>query len=139
MSRRTTTVPGAMATAPRRPGTAYSGTPLPRKLGMAPGARVAFLDAPETFADVLGELPDGVEVTERLGGAKDLVVVFVTRRAQFERRLGALRRANAPDGMGWGAGPQRAAREPTRKTEGAVRDGPPPTGPGGTKDCAIDD
>src|SRR4051794_32371322 len=120
MSRRTTTVPGAMATAPRRPGTAYSGTPLPRKLGIAPGARVAFLDAPETFAHALGEMPDGAEVTKRLGGAKDLVVVFVTRRAQLERRLGALRRAIAPDGMVWVAWPKRASGVPTDMTEDVV-------------------
>ena len=39
----------------------YSGTPLPRKLGIKPGHRVLALGAPDGFADgTLGELPDGV-------------------------------------------------------------------------------
>ena len=36
-----------------------SGTPLPRKLGIKQGHRVALLGAPDGFA--LGELPDGVQ------------------------------------------------------------------------------
>src|SRR4051794_39464684 len=128
-----------MGATPSSPGTPYTSTPLPRKLGIAPGARVAFLDAPRTFADALGELPDGVEVTRRLGGAKDLVVVFVTRRVQLERRLGALRRAIAPDGMVWVAWPKRASGVPTDMTEDVVRDVALPTGLVDTKVCAIDE
>jgi DUF3052 family protein len=129
---------GAMATAPRRAGTPYTSTPLPRKLGMKPGMRVAFLDAPETFADALGELPEGVEPARRLGGGKDLVVCFVTRRARLERRLGALRRAIAPDGMVWVAWPKRASGVATDVTEDVVREVALPTGLVDTKVCAID-
>ncbi len=39
-----------------------SGTPLARKLGIRPGSRVAFSQAPENFLDTLGELPEDVEV-----------------------------------------------------------------------------
>jgi hypothetical protein len=38
----------------------YSGTPLPSKLGIRAGQRIAFLDAPAEFAVALGELPEGV-------------------------------------------------------------------------------
>jgi hypothetical protein len=34
----------------------YSGTPLPKKLGIKEGSRVALLNAPGNFARVLGEL-----------------------------------------------------------------------------------
>jgi hypothetical protein len=129
----------AVATARGPAPAGYSGTALPRKLGIAPGARVAFLDAPGAFAEALGELPDGVEVTRRLGGAKDLVVVFVTRRARLERRLGALRRAIAPDGMAWVAWPKRASGVPTDVTEDVVREVALPTGLVDTKVCAIDE
>ena len=37
----------------------YSGTPLPRKLGIKPGARLALIGAPDGFDATLGELPDG--------------------------------------------------------------------------------
>ena len=38
----------------------YSGTPLPKKLGIKPGARLGLVGAPDDFAETLGELPDGV-------------------------------------------------------------------------------
>lgn len=38
----------------------YSGTPLPRKLGIEPVPRIAFIDAPLRFVDALGELEQGV-------------------------------------------------------------------------------
>ncbi len=34
----------------------YSGTPLPKKLGIKPGHRVALVEAPSNFLDVLGLL-----------------------------------------------------------------------------------
>ena len=43
----------------------YSGTPLPAKLGIKQGHRVAFLGAPAGFADTIGALPDGVTVRTR--------------------------------------------------------------------------
>ena len=117
----------------------YSGTPLARKLGFKPGMRAAVLGAPKGFGETLGELPDGVEVAGRLGGGKDLVVVFVSRRAQLERRLGALRRAIAPDGMVWVAWPKRSSGVETDMTEDVVRDVALPDGLVDTKVCAIDE
>ncbi|MCW3002321.1 MAG: hypothetical protein JWQ20_1619 [Conexibacter sp.] len=76
-----------MSTAP----SGYSGTPLPQKLGFKPGMRAAFLGAPVGFAATLGELPDGVEVATRLGGHRDLVVVFATARRELVRRVAALK------------------------------------------------
>jgi hypothetical protein len=116
----------------------YSGTPLPRKLGFKPGMRAALLGAPEGFDATLGELPDGVVVTPRLGGAKDLVIVFVTERADLARRVKALRRAIAPDGMVWVAWPKKASKVPTDMTEDVVRDAVLPTGLVDVKVCAID-
>jgi hypothetical protein len=116
----------------------YSGTPLPRKLGFKPSMRAALLGAPEGFDATLGELPDGVVVTPRLGGAKDLVIVFVTERADLARRVEALRRAIAPDGMVWVAWPKKASKVPTDVTEDVVRDVVLPTGLVDVKVCAID-
>jgi hypothetical protein len=116
----------------------YSGTPLSRKLGFKLGMRAAVLAAPEGFDATLGELPDGVVVTPRLGGAKDLVIVFVTERADLARRVEALRRAIAPDGMVWVAWPKKASNVPTDVTEDVVRDVVLPTGLVDVKVCAID-
>ena len=41
----------------------YSGTPLPKKLGIKPGSAVALLGAPRDFAKrTLGRLPEGVRL-----------------------------------------------------------------------------
>jgi hypothetical protein len=129
-----------MSTEPKSTGTSgYSGTPLVRKLGVKEGARVAILGAPEGFDDTLGELPDGVAVTRRLGGGKDMVVVFVTARKELEKRLGALRAAIAPDGMVWVAWPKKASGVKTDMSEDVVREVVLPTGLVDVKVCAIDE
>src|SRR4051812_15100100 len=100
--------------------TGYSGTPLPRKLGIKPGHRVLLLGAPEGFA--LGELPDGVTVVRRAQGTADVIVSFHTERADLERRLPALREHMQPAAGLWIAWPKRASKVPTDVTENVVRE-----------------
>jgi hypothetical protein len=47
----------------------YSGTPLPRKLGIKPAHAVAILRPPDGFHNYPGELPDGVSVRDRARGS----------------------------------------------------------------------
>ena len=100
----------------------YSGTPLPGKLGIKEGSRVAVLAAPDDFDATLGPLPDGVDVRRRLRGPLDVVVFFTTSRAQLERRMGALRAALDPAGRLWVAWPKRASGVATDVTEDVVRE-----------------
>jgi hypothetical protein len=116
----------------------YSGTPLAKKLGFKPGFAAAYVNAPEGFGALLGELPDGVRVIKRLRGDMDLVVCFVTARRDLERRLPGLRGALAPAGMLWIAWPKRASGVPTDMTEDVVREVALPTGLVDTKVAAID-
>jgi hypothetical protein len=100
----------------------YSGTPLPRKLGIKEGARVALVDAPDSFEATLGALPDGVTVRTRARGPVDVIVFFTTSRAKLERRIGTLRSALDPAGRLWVAWPKRASGVPTDVTEDVVRE-----------------
>jgi hypothetical protein len=122
------------------PSAGYSGTPLPRKLGIKPGHVVALVHAPAGFADRLGELP-GVEVTAGLDTAPafDVIISFVTWRAEFEASLGALRERMTPACGLWAAWPKRAARVATDMTEHVVRAVALPTGLVDNKVCAIDE
>src|SRR5947207_9765190 len=54
----------------------YSGTPLPKKLGIAAGVRLALVAAPADFADTLGPMPDGVRVNHTARGRHDVIVFF---------------------------------------------------------------
>ena len=116
----------------------YSGTALAKKLGFKPGFAAAYVNAPDHFDALLGELPDGVKVLRRLRADLDLVVCFVTARAELERRLPRLRAALAPAGMLWIAWPKRASGVPTDMTEDVVREVALPTGLVDTKVAAID-
>ena len=62
----------------------YSGTALPKKLGVKEGARLMLLHAPDGFGETLGELPAGVTVVRRLSGTADVVVAFIDRRAHLD-------------------------------------------------------
>ena len=100
----------------------YSGTPLPRKLGIKPGHRVLLLGAPDGFeSGTLGELPDGVRVIRRAAGTADVIVAFLTRRAPLQRRLPALRGLMEPAAGLWIAWPKRSSGVATDLTEDVVR------------------
>jgi hypothetical protein len=100
----------------------YSGTPLVNKLGIKEGFRVAWLNAPDHFDDLLGPLPDGVKVGRRLAGGLDLLVQFTLERRELERRLPKLREAVFPAGTIWISWPKRASGVPTDVTEDVVRE-----------------
>jgi hypothetical protein len=120
--------------------TGYSGTPLPRKLGIKPGHRVALLGAPDGFeGETLGELPGGVRVTRRAGGKADVIVSFHTERAELERRLPTLRALMEPATGLWIAWPKKASKLETDITEDVLREIALPTGLVDNKVCAIDE
>jgi hypothetical protein len=116
----------------------YSATPLPRKLGFKPGMTAVFLDAPERVDELLGEL-ESVTVKRSLRGRADLVMCFVTRRRELERRAPRLREAVAPAGMVWVCWPKRASKVDTDVTEDVVREVLLPTGLVDTKVAAVDE
>ena len=117
----------------------YSGTPLPRKLGVKPGDRVALIGAPDGFEPVLGELPDGVRLSRALRGSFEVIVCFCERRAELERRLARLRAALTPAGGLWLAWPKRSSGVATDLGEGLVREFGLAAGLVDNKVCAIDE
>jgi hypothetical protein len=118
----------------------YSGTPLPRKLGIRPGNAVAVLGAPPGFADDLAA-QSGADVADHLRGSGplDVIVTFVRWRAELETQLPGLRRSMAPACGLWIAWPKRASRIPTDMTDDVVREVALPTGLVDNKVCAIDE
>ena len=101
----------------------YSGTPLPKKLGIKPGQRLLLVGAPERFeVQTLGELPDGVEVRRRVSGTADVIVAFFDRRVELERRMPGLRERMEPAAGLWIVWPKRASGVATDLTEDVVRE-----------------
>ena len=123
-------------------GAGYSGTPLPRKLGIREGASVVLLGAPDGFDEVLAPLPDGVRVTRRLprkGREGDVAVLFVTAGVDLDRRFDAVAAALTPAGGFWVAWPKRSSGMPTDLTENLIRDIGVTHGMVDNKVCAITD
>lgn len=117
----------------------YSGTPLAKKLGIKEGHAVALLGAPEGFDATLEPIPAGVTFRRRAQGSNDVVVMFHTKRAEFERRLDAAVAAMDVDGGLWVAWPKKASKVPTDITEDTVREVCLPLGLVDNKVCAIDE
>jgi hypothetical protein len=116
----------------------YSGTPLPQKLGIKPGHRLALLGAPGDFLDEdLGPLPAGVRVLTRAAPPIDVAVVFAVTHDQLRTRFGTAARALAADGGLWVAYPKKAAKVPTELDFGSVQHFGLDAGLVDNKSCAI--
>src|SRR5205807_5355392 len=84
---------------------------------------------------------ENVRVQEGLTGKAplDVIVAFISKRAELERQLPSLRRRMSPACGLWIAWPKKASGVPTDMTENVVREVALPTGLVDNKVCAIDD
>jgi CheY-like chemotaxis protein len=106
-------VPGTMA--------GYSGTPLPKKLGIKAGRVVALLGAPPGFEKILGELPEKVKFKKQARGSADLILLFVKSQANLNRRFPAATRMLVDRGRIWIIWPKRASGVASDLTQNVVR------------------
>ena len=127
-----------MKAAPAKPA-GYSGTPLPKKLGIKEGSRVALVDAPETFRETLAELPLAVTFVDAAAGSLDVIVCFVTSQARLEDHFLELKPLLAYTGGLWIAWQKKAPGVPPVLIENAVRDIGLAAGLVDNKVCAIDE
>src|SRR5664279_2913345 len=114
----------------------YSGTPLPRKLGIREDSRVLLVGAPAGFTDALGDLPGGVELTA--AGELDVVVLFAPDAAALRAQFGDLVTGLASAGGIWVAWPKRSSGVATDLDENVVREVGLASGLVDNKVCAID-
>lgn len=115
----------------------YSGTPLPRKLGIGEGGTFAVDGDPGHVDDLLAPLPAGARRVENESEA-DVVLFFTTARGELEARIEELGTAIYPDRMLWVVWPKRASGVPTDVTEDVVREVALSLGLVDTKVAAID-
>ena len=109
----------------------YSGTPLPKKLGMLPGTRVYFdggmLDAPD------------IERAARLGKDVDIVHLFTKSAAELSKKLAGYRKRLRDDATVWVSWPKKSSKVPTDITEDVIREICLPMGWVDVKVCAVDE
>ncbi|HMV83273.1 MAG TPA: hypothetical protein PLD20_02210 [Blastocatellia bacterium] len=115
----------------------YSGTPLPKKLGIKPNSTVLLVNAPEDFTQTLGELPAGAKLTTDGTGKVDLILWFLRRRIELEDRIEDMRALTGTGGI-WLAWPKQASGLATDLTQTIVRETGLACGLVDYKVCAID-
>ncbi|HEY2071024.1 MAG TPA: hypothetical protein VGG48_15820 [Rhizomicrobium sp.] len=98
----------------------YSGTPLPKKLGIQPGDAVLAINAPKDYAKILGPLPGGAMISARKTGVP-IVHLFVTSEAELARDLPKARKAMDINGAVWVSWYKKSAKIPTDVTEDTIR------------------
>jgi hypothetical protein len=115
----------------------YSGTPLVKKLGIKPGARVALLREPAGFRRELLGLPADVTIGTRAAGSPDLTVWFVTSARDLQ---GGIRKMAGAMGQGmWIAWPKKSSPLASDISETEVRAAGLANGLVDYKVCAIND
>jgi hypothetical protein len=115
----------------------YSGTPLPKKLGITESTQVALIGAPSEYEALLGRLPVGAKLGASLSQKTDLVHVFVTQREELAVHLAKLRRKLRDDAVVWVSWPKKASKVATTVTEDVVRELALPLGFVDIKVCAV--
>jgi hypothetical protein len=116
----------------------YSGTPLPRKLGIKPGTVLALVGMPAGFEQTLGPLPEGVRLRKQARGPCQRIVWFVRARKELESRFQKVVAALAEGGGLWIAWPKQASGVATDLTQNHVRRFGLDSGLVDYKICAID-
>jgi hypothetical protein len=117
----------------------YSGTPLPKKLGIKEGHTVALVDAPDHAADLLVPLPDHVTMRTGARGTNDVSLVFCRRTADLRKRVEQLWRLAFPDRSVWVCWPKKSSPMFVDLTEDVVRELALGRGLVDVKVCAVDD
>lgn len=137
--RRAIAHPPAEPVAPGSVLAGYEGTPLPRKLGVKPGAVIALAGAPRGFERLLGELPKGTKLRRQVRGRPDIIVWFAKSRNDLERRIERMGAALSDGGSLWIAWPKKASGVSSDLTQAVVRAVGLGSGLVDYKVCSIDD
>jgi hypothetical protein len=119
----------------------YSGTPLPKKLGIKPGHRVLLVNAPHSFDVELGIDPGAeVELHRRPGKAPyDVAVAFSPDHKTAAHHFATVAPRIETAGALWLAWPKKASGVRTDLDENVVRQTGLAAGLVDVKVCAIDD
>ncbi|HYM76555.1 MAG TPA: DUF3052 domain-containing protein [Candidatus Dormibacteraeota bacterium] len=117
----------------------YSGTPLPKKLGIKDCFRVSLIDAP---AEVINELKPALKKCETASSGKsllDFAMIFTKSAAVLQKEFKRLARLLAPAGMLWVSWPKKSSGVPTDLNENLIREIGLAAGLVDVKVCAVTD
>ncbi|MCB1023121.1 MAG: DUF3052 family protein [Acidobacteria bacterium] len=117
----------------------YSGTPLPKKLGIRSGQVILLYKAPENYDSILTDVPDGVRFVKSSKNKVDMVHIFARTSRDLRTALNKHRCSIKEAGMIWVSWYKKASKIPTDVTEDTIREVCLPMGLVDIKVCAVDE
>jgi hypothetical protein len=99
----------------------YQGRTTAQKMGIVAGSKVAVVNAPRDYAQVIGEVPEGVEFDEESTAGSAVTVWFVEDPETYVRALPRMKHIAAGSKL-WIAWPKKSARKDSTLNENLIRD-----------------
>jgi hypothetical protein len=116
----------------------YSGKSLIQKLGVRDGDRMAVINAPAHYAELVAPFPRGAEWVEGPDSTAGVIHLFVRDRADLQAGVKAVFGAAPVGGRIWISWPKKSSKLFVDLTEDGVREIVLPTGWVDVKVCAVD-
>ena len=116
----------------------YSGTPLPKKLGIKEHTRVALFDVPPEVKAELKEALYSCELPSD-GRVLDFVFLFSKKQSELTKQFSRIAKRLAPAGVLWIAWPKKTSAVPSDLNENEVRRIGLQAGLVDVKVCAVDE
>jgi|SRR5215469_14913265 len=117
----------------------YSGTPLPKKLGIKDGFHICFVDAPN---DVAAELKSSLTKCEPVTDGKtpiDFAMIFSKSASGLTKEFKRVSKQLSAAGMIWASWPKKSSGVSTDLTENIIREIGLAAGLVDVKVCAVTD
>jgi hypothetical protein len=87
----------------------YSGTPLPKKLGIKDGFRIMLIDPPAEVRAELREALSRCELLPEMRDSIDFAMIFAKSKAELCKKFIAAEKHLAPAGMLWVSWPKKSS------------------------------
>ena len=117
--------------------TGYSGTPLPKKLGLKEGGILVLINAPPGIDGELQPLPANATLSDKPAKLSSLMALFCKDTAALKKSLPATSAKLSAEGSLWIAWPKKTSKLFVDLTEDGIRAIALPTGLVDVKVCAI--
>lgn len=117
----------------------YSKRPLVEKLGIKGGAKIALINTPTNYLNLLGYLPEDIDLHREIVEECDFIHFFTKERNELESHFEALKQALVSNGMLWISWPKRTSKIPTDLDENIIRNIALANGLVDVKVCAVDE
>ena len=119
--------------------TAYSSTPLAKKLGIENGFKIRLINKPNYYFNLFTDLPTNIKILTDKKSKKDFIHLFVKSMNELQKNIQTIKNEIEQDGIIWISWYKKSAKIPTDVTEDKIRATALVNGLVDIKVCAVDE